>query len=246
MKEFFSLYFAFSRRSARRICSPACSERRPDFLCWGFHIFPVFPVPRFSQYFFLFSVLIFSQGCCLGLLGCFTGMASLLEVVTLIWVGTVSTLKNSSTFLSFAFSNKFYLGFRAPLWFSAVGQTGRRRTWRARTTAWKLRCSLPLFFRLSAGWAVTKCWSFNKWQEKLFQGLDRDLHHPWLLCLLLGMLQGSKLSSISTHINYLNECFKLTLKLYPFLLKSQSQLSSKTSYLTEIDARLKDLQLSNT
>ena len=34
-----------------------------------------------------FFLIIFNlQGCCLGLLGCFTGMASLLEIVTLIWV----------------------------------------------------------------------------------------------------------------------------------------------------------------
>ena len=38
--------------------------------------------------FYIFWTLISSQGCCLGLLGCFTGMASLLEVVTLIWVGS--------------------------------------------------------------------------------------------------------------------------------------------------------------
>ena len=35
---------------------------------------------------FFFSIIFNLQGCCLGLLGCFTGMASLLEIVTLIWV----------------------------------------------------------------------------------------------------------------------------------------------------------------
>ena len=32
-----------------------------------------------------------------------------------------------------------------------------------------------------------------------FQGFDRDLHHPWLFCLLLGMLQGAIWTHICNH-----------------------------------------------
>ena len=185
----------------------------------------------------VFSIIIFifsetwSQGCCLGLLGCFTGMASLLEVVTLIWVRSLCSWKITTFSLFFAFQKPKSLLQGSVVVFSSWPN------WTSEDMTSPDYCmETPMLFafvlqivRWVGGTLIFKLSDGRNY----FQGFDRDLHHPWLFCLLLGMLQGAISTHISNHGStlkiWMHECFEFTLKSHPFLSKPMLNLISRWS-----------------